>query len=105
MGCEGCKECVTRIKRVEELLTDLIKFVGRTNVKTLTGAEQLQSFHGLLEKAETELGQVKFQNRHIEERLAALEHAYLRKKLNQRMFLAEGRMHYSEFAASCETFE
>ena len=100
--CQDCKESAARIKRVEELLTDLIKFVGRTNVKTLTGAEQLQSFHALLEKAETEMGQFKFQNQHIEERLATLEHAYLRKKLNRRIFLAEGRMNYSEFAASCE---
>ncbi|WP_409296025.1 hypothetical protein V1498_20880 [Peribacillus sp. SCS-26] len=90
--CQQCKEWTVRQQRVEELLTDLIKIVGRTHVKALNGEEQIEAYSALLHKAETELLQFRRMSAGFEERLTALES---RSEESRRTQLAEGRPLYT----------
>ncbi|WP_026696030.1 hypothetical protein [Peribacillus kribbensis] len=92
MACQSC----ARLERVEELLTDLITFVGRMNGKTLSGQEQLRSIQVLLLKAEAQLNERSLK---IEERLLLLEKAHHKDQLSaERTLLAEETATYTAFS-------
>lgn len=88
-----------QMERVEELVGDLIRFIGKTNVKTTNGENQLAELEFILARLESQYKTLQRRNESILLRLANLERRLESDGGRTQSFLLEGGHRFPQYSS------